>query len=255
MGHVIGFADFWGNVVRRLLGIAAAMLPARWWPWIDLVVPTTTSASLAGILTVGVAAGIGIPGFLSYAERAVSAVNAVALEAARQNPDYPNADALLRQAPQAFSALSLFLFLFTTLTGWATMYLGLTGLLRAVAPVVDEGFGDPILTGVDALARRTRRGTRMTLEHMQRKAMEGPEMPDRIMSGAPLGIAADFVIVASRRKPGWDTGTVLLTGDGTAYRVGAIEERTIGGRLRTLYAVTLHTDLETFRRVIHYELP
>lgn len=256
MGHVIGFAGFWASGVRRVLGIGAAMLPARWWSGLDPVVPATASAWLAGIVTLAAGAAVGIPGFLAYAQEAASGVNDVAVEAARQNPDYANADALLRGAPQAFSALWLPLFLFTTPTGWATMYLGLTGLLRAVAPVVDEGFGDPILTGVDALVRRTRRGTRRKLEHIQREAMEGPEMPDRIMSSTQLGMtAADFVIVTSRRKPDWDTGTVLLTGEGTAYRVGAIEERTIAGRLRTVYAVTLHKDLETFRRVVNYELP
>ena len=35
----------------------------------------------------------------------------------------------------------------------------------------------------------------------------------------------------SRPKPDWDKGTVVLTGDGTAYRVGVIEQRTIAGAL------------------------
>jgi hypothetical protein len=65
---------------------------------------------------------------------------------------------------------------------------------------------------------------------------------------------ADLVIVASRRKEGWDTGTVVLTGSGS-YRVGTIVERTIGGHLRTLYPLSEHNDLEVFRRTVRYELP
>jgi hypothetical protein len=64
----------------------------------------------------------------------------------------------------------------------------------------------------------------------------------------------DLVIVASRVKPGWDKGTVVLSGDKT-YRVGSIEERTIAGRLRTLYPLTEHKDFEVFRRTVRYELP
>ncbi len=255
MGHVTGFAAFMGNGVRRALGVLAAMLPARWWPSLDLVVPATTSASLAGILTLLAAAAIGIPGFLAYVAMAASAANEVAWDAAKQNPDVENVGALLRGAPAAITGLALPMFLFTTPAGWLTMYLAITGLVRAAAPVIEDGFGDPILTAIDKILVRTKRGTRQKLEHMQREAMEGPEMPDRIMKAQALGVAGDFAIVASRPKPSWEKGTVVMTPDGTAYRIGMVEDRTIAGRLRTVYPLTLHTDLEVFRRVVHYELP
>ena len=251
MGHVIGFARFAGTGVRFALGTLAARL----WPSLDLHVPASGAAAVSAGATILVACAIGIPGFLRYAGYTASAHNTAALHRWESgNPALDNEGAL-RRVPMGLNMLALPMFLFLTPLGWATMYLGATGTLRLASAILDEGVGDPILTGLDAMVARSRRGARRTLEGRQREAMEGPEMPDRIVSGAPLGIAADLVIVASRRKPGWDAGTVLLTEDGTAYRVGAIEERTIGGRLRTLYPVTLHNDLETFRRVIHYELP
>ena len=64
----------------------------------------------------------------------------------------------------------------------------------------------------------------------------------------------DLVIVASRVKPGWNKGTVVMSAT-KAYRVGTVEERTIAGRLRTLYPLTEHKDLEVFRRTVHYDLP
>ena len=69
------------------------------------------------------------------------------------------------------------------------------------------------------------------------------------------GIAdADLVIVCARRKPEWDTGTAVDTGT-RWFRVTSIEERTIAGRLRTLYGLKEHKDLEVFRRCVRYELP
>jgi len=256
MGHITGFASFIAGGVGRAVGVLAAMLPARWWPWLDSYVPASTSAIPASILTLLAGMAIGIPGFLSYAQDAASAANAVAWETAKQNPDTANVGALLRGAPSAFSALSLGLFLFTTPAGWLTMYLGASGLLRAVSAAIEDGFGDPLLTAVDAIACSARRRTMTTLDRVRRETLEGPEMPDRIMGAAQLNITgAELVIVASRPKPDWDKGTVVLTPEGTAYRVGVIEQRTVAGRLRTLYPLTEHKDLEAFRRCVRYELP
>ena len=85
--------------------------------------------------------------------------------------------------------------------------------------------------------------------------LEGPEIPDRVVPGAQVGLPdALLVVVASRRKPDWDAGTVVIT-PGSIYRVGTIVERTIRGRLRTLYPLTEHKDFEAFRRTVHYDMP
>jgi hypothetical protein len=62
------------------------------------------------------------------------------------------------------------------------------------------------------------------------------------------------VIVASRRKAGWEHGTTVFTAD-AAYRIGAPVERTIAGRLRTLYPLTEHKDFEAIRKSVYYDLP
>jgi hypothetical protein len=59
--------------------------------------------------------------------------------------------------------------------------------------------------------------------------------------------------VSSRRKPGWERGVAVFTGDG-CYRLGDPVEQTIAGRLRTLYPLTAHTDLEVIRRRVDYDL-
>jgi hypothetical protein len=156
--------------------------------------------------------------------------------------------------PMAFNMLAPLLFLALTPVGWVTGYLGVSGAVRLASALLDEGTGDPLLTGADALVRRTLSGSRAQAARVSREMKEGPELPDRIVSASQLAIAgADVVVIASRRKPGWEQGTVVLTPNGTAYRIGVVEDRTIAGRLRTLYALSRHTDLEAFRRVVRYD--
>ena len=146
-------------------------------------------------------------------------------------------------------------FVWSTPAGWATTYLGVTGVIRALGCAGDDPFGDPLLTAIDAMVWRAVSGRRAESERTRRELLEGPDVPDRVVPGVKLGMPdVDFVIVASRVKPDWDQGTVLI-GSEKNYRVGAIEERTIAGRLRTLYPVTEHKDLEVFRRAVRYDLP
>jgi hypothetical protein len=46
----------------------------------------------------------------------------------------------------------------------------------------------------------------------------------------------------------------VLTAD-AAYRIGQPEERTIAGRLRTLYPLTEHKDFEAIRKSVYYDWP
>ena len=244
------------SLILWIGGVLAAMLPARWWPSLDEHVPATAAATAAGIVTFVVAMAIGIPGFLAHLEDSAAAHNAAAVDVFDSGKAGDNEGTVLRQGPMIMSGLALPIFLFATPLGWLTLYLGISGALRAFGGFIEAGFGDPILTGLDKLVVGVRRRRRRRAAQAHRASLEGPEMPDRIMSAQQLGVSdADFVIVASRRKPDWDKGTVVQTSDGTAYRVGEIEDRTIAGRLRTLYPLTEHNDLEVFRRVVHYELP
>lgn len=247
------------NALAWIVGVMAGTLPKRWWSTLDRYVPATDSAPVSAIVTILVAAAIGIPGFLHHATAQASANDQAILTAA--------ADPRSREASRGFndpdwgrmfvdiSAMSLFTFIFVTPAGWASTYLGLSGTWRAIAAAVDDPFGDPILTGLDALLLRSVRRRRDRTARTRRDLLEGPEVPDRIVSGAQVGLAgADLVIVASRRKPVWDVGTVVDTGE-KWFRVTSIEERTIGPWLRTIYALNEHKDFEVFRRSVRYDLP
>ena len=118
----------------------------------------------------------------------------------------------------------------------------------------DDPFGDPILTGIDAVAWRAAARRRSGIDRASREALEGPEIADRVVSSAAAGIpGCDLVVVSSRRKPGWERGVAVFTEDG-CYRLGDPVERTIAGRLRTLYPLTAHNDLEVIRRRVDYDL-
>ena len=248
------------NTLAWIAGVAAASLPKRWWPILDPSVPVTDSASIASILTVLLAGVIGVPGFIEHTAQQVSLNNRAVLAEAQKAAAKPEADETLSQRDWGrmfvgVSSLSLFTFIFLTPAGWASTYLGISGTWRAIAAAVDDPFGDPILTGVDTLLVRGARRAHSHAERRQRETLEGPDVPDRVVRGSHLGIAgAELVIVSARRKPSWDAGTVVDTGEGW-YRVASIQERTIGGWLRTLYALSRHEDHEVFRRCVRYTMP
>lgn len=249
-------ADF-ARFVRDLLGliaaVAAAVLPVRLWDRLEPYVPVSACAAASGLLTMLAGAAVGIPGFLHHAAEMASATTQAMLTAAA-TPGVPD-EAVTTAMPVGLTALSVFTFLLLTPTGWATMYLGGSGLLRAAGAMLDDPRGDPILSIVDAALLRAAGRTRTRVARERREALEGPAVPDRIVNGAKAGLPqADLVIVAARRHMDWDAGTILLT-DGPAYRVGESSERTIAGRLRTLYPITEHKDLEVFRRTVRYEMP
>ena len=249
-------ADF-ARFIRDLLGIiaavAAAVLPVRFWDRLEPYVPVSACAAASGLLTMLAGVAIGIPGFLQHAAEIASATTQAMLTVAA-TPGISD-EAVTTAMPMGLTALSPFTFLLLTPTGWATLYLGGSGLLRAAGAVLGDPRGDPILSIVDAAVLRAAGRTRTRIARERREALEGPPVPDRIVSGAKAGFPqADLVIVAARRHMGWDAGTILLT-DGPAYRVGESSERTIAGRLRTLYPITEHKDLEAFRRAVRYDRP
>lgn len=239
------------DFARRVGGILAALLPVRYWSALDTYMPVTSSAVLSSILTFLAGTAIGIPGFIGHATAMASASNEVMLKAATG----PQGGGVTTAMPVGMTGLSLFTFLLMTPGGWATLYLCGTGFLRALSAVCHDPRGDVILSLIDSAAAGTRRNVKVRRADSRRLALEGPEVPDRIVRGSQIGLPdAELVIISSRRKPGWDAGTVAITGQ-TAYRVGPIVERQINGRLRTLYPLREHNDLEVFRRIVRYELP
>jgi len=226
------------------------VLPARWWPSLDQYVDATRSALASSVLTVFAGGMGGIAGFVTFAQRQAAAIN----DAVLASPGAASAgDELSTLTLQGMSTLSVVAF-FLTPTGLITAYLTLSGLARSVSAAIAEGYGDPVLTAIDAAAHRLGRRSSATRRRRSREALEGPAVPDQIARGAQLGIDADLVIVCARRKTGWDRGTIVHSRE-QWYRVGAIEERTIRGVLRTLYPLNEVKDHAVFRRQVEYEIP
>jgi hypothetical protein len=234
-----------------MAAILAALLPYRHWGRLPYWIPAERAAFVSGLLTFFLGAAIGVPGFLEHAAANVSFVNQAVVTEAMRNPDAGYSRGMV----QGFAGLSIFTFLFLTPAGLLTLYLVGSGGTRAAAAWFDDPVGDPVLTAVDYILSRGRDRHSRDSERRTRESLEGPEVPDCAVSGAAAGIAGcDLVIVASRRKAGWDRGVTVFTAD-AAYRIGEPVERTIAGRLRTLYPLTEHRDFEAVRKSVHYDLP
>jgi hypothetical protein len=229
--------------------MAASLLPVRSWPRLPASFPMAAAAGVSGIITLFAGAAVGIPGFLEHAH-ATTSLGLDAVVADMYRTSVYRGDLAI-----GFSGLSIFTFLLLTPKGWLTLYLMVGGTVRAMAAWFDDPIGDPAVTVIDALVAGRRARWRDYRARRDREALEGPEIPDRLVSSTAAGVpGCDLVIVSSRRKAGWDRGLVLITAD-ACYRVGEPVERTVAGRLRTLYPLTEHRDLEVIRRQVRYELP
>ena len=234
-----------GRPVAFAAAMIAALLPYRHWQRVPVSIPVRDAAFVSGVLTFFAGAAIGIPGFLEHAAATVSLANETMLKY-----DFFN-----RGLASGFGGLSIFTFLLLTPQGWATLYLLGSGGLRAMAAWFDDPVGDPMLTLIDSRFGAQRQRRTQDRERREREMLEGPELADRVISSTTAGIpGCDLVIVSTRRKPGWERGTTVFTAD-AAYRIGEPVERTVAGRLRTLYPLTEHKDFEAVRRSVHYDLP
>jgi hypothetical protein len=227
----------------------AAFLPHRHWRRLPVWIPVTPIAFLSGIATLFLGAAIGIPGFLDHAHANAGLGIDAALKDMYRTETY-RGDLVI-----GFSGLSVFTFLLLTPKGWLTLYLVISGGVRAGAAWFDDHVGDPLLTGLDYWLIGRRDSLRDARQRRRRETEEGPEVPDRIVTAAAAGVPpCDLVVVSSRRKPGWERGTAVFTAN-AVYRIGDPVEQTIAGRLRTLYPLTEHGDFEAIRRSVHYDLP
>ena len=237
--------------------IAAGALPRRWWPRLDGRIPIWRAATASGIATILLAAAIGVPSYFEYARRNSAHSIVVLLEStgwisAKGTEAAPAGSFEMTYLSGVLSPLT---FAFLTPLGFLSMYLGITGFLRAVSAHVDDPRGDPVLTFVDAVISKRRNNASAKRETRTREELEGPEVPDRLVPGTAAGFPdADFVVVASRRKPGWERGVFVITPD-VWYRLGVPTEMTLPSGLRTLYPLTEIRDLEVVRKSVEYVLP
>lgn len=231
--------------------MAAALLPHRHWRRLPARFPMESAAFASGLATLLAGAAVGIPGFLEHAHATSSLGLDAELSRVFHDPDAGYRQGLV----QGFTGLSIFTFLLLTPKGWVTLYLMIGGGVRAAAAWFDDPIGDPLLTAVDAAVSSGHVRRRDRQARTARETQEGPEVPDRVVTGSAAGMpGADLVVVSSRRKEGWERGVAVLTQE-ACYRIGEPEERTIAGRLRTLYPLTEHRDHEAIRKSVRYDLP
>ena len=216
----------------------------------------TSSGTLSGVLTFMAGGVLGIMGFLRYAAGQASALNTAMLKVAERQLTQPPGGSEVSSTTSVFvNATAPVAFLFFTPLGLLSLYLVVTGAIRGIANAVEDPLGDPLLTATDLLARTASARTRQRRDARRREEAEGPEIPDRAVTGQVAGLPdADVVIVSSRQKDGWSAGVIVITAENW-YRLGEPVERVVEGRLRTLYPLKEHKDLEVARRTVQYELP
>jgi hypothetical protein len=245
-----------GDAARWVAAVPMSLLPARYWHRFPTL-PVEQRVLLSAILTMAAAFALGIPGFLAYAERVAAAAAGQALEVARlQVQGRMAADAALTYAPLAVTMFSPIAFALLTPLGLLSTYLLLSGLARVFGVVTLNPFGDPLLTSLDTLARRTFARRRDAAARRRREREEGADVPDRLFDGAWAGRPdVELVVVSARRKPGWEAGTFVITPD-RWYTLGTpFDRRMPDGRLRTCYPLTAQTTNEVLRKGVPYDLP
>lgn len=214
-------------MLAALAAIPAAFLPSRWWSrYPTLQIERFALASALLTVTAGFAVGgIGFVNFL----RSGGAIGA---------PMYATV-----------------VFGLTTPVGLLATYLILSGIFRTATAYVEDWYGDPLLTAIVTATISRRDSRREHAARSDRLRREGTEVPDRLYSGEWAGLPqAAYVVVASRRKEGWEAGVAVITPDKT-YRLGAPFDKESREGLRTIYPLLPYEYGTVIRRSVAYELP
>lgn len=237
-----------------MLALPVALLPRRYWQSFDL--PVESMAPVSNFVTLILGFVIGVPGYFAYLERLRRATGVSIFEISeRQVRGELPETAAVSAIPGAVYMLAPVSFALFTPLGLLATYLVFTSIYRMAASYIDEAQGDPLLSGLDALGRRWFGSRQQRAERTAREKLERIDEPDRRYDGAWAGLRdVDFVIVAARRKPGWDKGTWVITGDGW-FVLGEPFDRPMPSGLRTVYPLTTQTTLEAVRKSVQYELP
>jgi hypothetical protein len=240
------------DIVSWLVAVVACALPRRVWPRVERTLPLRLAAPAGGLVTCGAGCAIGIVGFFTFASQLADANNTWMLNMLSKAPT--SADHAVGLVPYGMSVITLFLFLFFTPAGLLSIYLTGSGFVRSVAAWFDEPIGDPILTGIHAATTRLVSKHRAKSSRAAREELEGAEVPDALYAGDWAGLDVDYVLVASRRKPEWHAGAIVMTSE-EWYKLGVPFDKQTSGGLRTVYPLKKMETVEVVRRGIQYELP
>lgn len=239
----------------RLTALFVGLLPRRVWDNWNL--PVANVAFGSALLTFLAGFAIGIPGYFAYLDRLYTGEQGLSiLEISKRqvSGELPETAAVSALPAAAGMLLPISFALFSPLGLFAT-YLVVTGLFRVATWYIGEPHGDPMLTGIDALAKRLTQSRRQRTTRVARERLEGMDEPDRRYDGEWAGLTGvDFVVVSARRKLDWTRGTVVITDDGW-FTLGEPFDRPMPQGLRTVYPLTLQTTPDVLRKGVAYQLP
>jgi hypothetical protein len=243
------------SVALFIAAVPLGLAPRRYWSSLDIHVPIYRAAFASALATFLLSVAISVPAFFAYAEGHANTATEMMLQVLGIHrtavvPSMPAA-----QVTWISSFFLPFTFAFFTPIGLFSTYLTFSGVVRMISVFVDDARGDPILTTIDSVARRlwTRRQRRAATNTRER--LEGVDVPDVLVTGAAAGFPdVDLVVIASRRKPEWDAGAIVVT-DEKWFKLGTPEDRQMPGGLRTLYPLTELHHHEVLRRAVRYTLP
>lgn len=242
------------SAVRHVLAIGANVLPRRLWTEWEGRLPVARMATASALLTFFLGFGVGIPGFLRYAAGASGAITNAMLQAGYAEIAHKAAPGASAGA-YGLSIFSLAAFAFFTPTGLLATYLVSTGLYRLLAVAAHEPRSDPLLALLDGGARRVLWKVALGRVVADRERREGEAVPDVLLKGKDLGVPqADFLVISSRWKTGWEPGVVVVTAE-KRYRILPAFDRRLAEGLRRIYPLAELPAAEVMRRSIAYELP
>ena len=244
------------SLARLLVSLPLALLPTRYWERLPGL-PVGAAAVPSGIVTMALGLYTGARGFLAYLRLAADTANTAMVDTAARTAAGQNVpiESVTTQSLQGLSVLSAVAFTVATPLGWFASYLVISGAMRAVSAAVGQPLGDPLLTGIDAVAVQRWRRWREASRRRARERQEGPEVADRLIAGDACGLpATDLIVLAARQKAGWTRGTIVVTPDGW-YRLADPFDVDLPQGLRTAYPLTRLEAIEVLRRSVVYTLP
>jgi len=238
-------------IAAGVAGAAASVLPRRYWGRFDL--PVTGSAWMSAIVTIALGVFLGVHGYLRFVQTLGDIAASQAIELSHQIVE-GRAPAVNPGIPFVSSVLGLFAFVLTP-TGFVAAYLAASGLIRALGSVAGQPAGDPLLTLVDGWYEKRRARDEAEEARLERNALEGPELPDELVVGPEAGFPeADWIVIASRLKLGWERGAFVVTPD-RWYRLDDAFDRHTRDGLRRFYVLIAAGQAEVIRRSVFYEHP
>ena len=243
--------DFAEALRATIAGAAASVLPRRYWGRFEL--PVTGTAWISAIATIALGVFLGVHGYLRFVQTLGDVAASQAIELSYQIVE-GRAQATNPGIPFVSSMLGLFAFVLTPL-GFVAAYLVASGLIRALGSAMGQPTGDPLLTLVDEWYSKRRAQDEAEKARLERNALEGPELPDELVVGPEAGFPeADWIVIASRLKLGWERGVFVVTPDRWYRLDDAIDRHTRDG-LRRFYVLIAAGQAEVIRRSVFYEHP